>query len=256
MLAKATVVAESGFATERAQQVGDVLDSCDGNNGAPFVVDETAGGVTLTTAQFAQSVSPSLELSGNAGAVATTLPTADQIVAAIKGNQNVIMPPDNVAYDSGHNVAPPMQWPANLGVIQSQATFRWLVRNLNGAGNNTITAQASTGVTVAGTATLATNTWREYIVRILSSAPTTVLGCGTTNANKVLTTTDLETVKKIQPGMSVYGTNIGAAAKVVAVDYNTGNVTVDVNSTGTNVGPLAITFTPTVVFTNLRAGTV
>ncbi len=252
MLVRAEVIGEGGFATERTQLPGDILDSCDGNAGAPFVVDETAGGVTLTTAQFAQSVSPALEVSGNAGAVATTLPTADQIITAIKGNANVINPPAPSPYDSGHDTAPPMQWPSNLGVITPGSTFRWIVRNLNGAGNNTITAQASTGVTVSGTATLATNTWREFIVRILCSAPSVIVGMGTTNANKVLTTADLESVKKVQ----IFGVGIGASAKVVAVDYNTGNVTVDVNSTATAAGPIAITFTPTIVFTNLRAGTI
>lgn len=255
MLVKPQVIGEAGFAGERVMVPGDILASQDGNAGAPFVVDETAGGVTLTQAQFAQSVSPALEVSGNAGAVATTLPTADQIIAAIKGNVNVINPPAPSPYDTGHDAAPPLQWPSNLGIFGFNDTFRWLVRNLNGAGNNTITAQASSGVTVAGTATLATNTWREYIVRIISSAPTVVIGCSTTNANKVLTTTDLETVKKVQVGQSVFGTNIGAAAKVTAVDYNTGNIAVDTNSTGTG-GPFGITFTPTVVFTNLRAGTV
>jgi hypothetical protein len=255
MLVKPIVMGEQGLAIERIMAPGDVLASQDGNAGAPFVVDETAGGVTLTAAQFAQSISPALEVSGNGGAVATTLPTADQIIAAIRGNMNVINPPAPSPYDAAHDAAPPLQWPANLGVFGFNDTFRWLVRNLNGAGNNTITAQASSGVTVSGTATLATNTWREYIVRIISSAPTVIVAMSTTNANKVLTTTDLETVKRVQVGQSVFGTNIGASAKVTAVDYNTGNVTVDVNSTGTG-GAFAITFTPTVVFTNLRAGTV
>lgn len=251
MLVKAAVMDSN--ANKRQQLQGEILDSCDPTG--PFVVDETAGGVTLTGAQFAQSLLPALEVSGNAGAVATTLPTADVLIAAIKGNANEIVPPANAPYDTGHDQAPPMQWPAQLGVISPQQTFRWLVRNLNGAGNNTITAQASSGVTVSGTATLATNTWREFIVRILCGAPTTVLGCGTTNANKVLTSSDIETVKRIQVGMSVFGVGIGAAAKVVAVDYNTGNITVDVNSTAT-AALVAVTFTPTVTFTNLRAGTV
>lgn len=250
MIVKAQVMGENGFAVEKPQMPGDILDSCDPTG--PFVVDETAGGVTLTQAQFAQSW-PALEVSGNAGAVATTLPTADQICAAVKGNQNVIVPPTNSSYDSGHEISPPMQWPSNLGVIAPQQTVRWVIRNLN-AGTTTVTAQASSGVTVSGTATVVTLKWREYILRVLCSAPTTVLGCTMTNATKVLGTTDTETVKKIQVGMSVFGTNIGAAAKVTGVDYNTGNITVDVNSTGTSAVPLAITFTPTVTFTNLRAG--
>lgn len=251
MLVKPQVLGENGWAIERTLMPGDVMASGDAQ--APFVVDETAGGVTLTQAQFAQSVSPALEVSGNAGAVATTLPTADQIIAAIKGAANVMVPPTNSAF--GPNLAPDMQWPANLGVFEPQMAFRWLVRNLNGAGNNTITAQASSGVTVAGTATLATNTWREFIVRILCSAPSVILGVATTNANKTLTTTDMDTLKKVQIGQSVFGAGIGAAAVVRAVDYNTGTITVDVNSTAT-AGLVAVTFTPTVTFTNLRAGTV
>lgn len=250
MIVKASVIGEAGMVVEKPQMPGDILDSCDPTG--PFVVDETAGGVTLTQAQFAQSF-PALEVSGNGGAVATTLPTADQICAALKGNENVIVPPTNSPYDGGHEVSPPLQWPSNLGVIPPQTTVRWVIRNING-GTNTVTAQASSGVTVSGTATVATVKWREYILRVLCSNPTTVLGITMTNATKVLNTTDTETLKKIGIGMSVFGTNIGAAAKVVAVNYDTGNITVDVNSTGTSATPLAGTFTPTVTFTNLRAG--
>lgn len=250
MIVKATVVGESGFAVEKPQMPGDILDSCDPTG--PFVVDETAGGVALTQAQFAQSF-PALEVSGNAGAVATTLPSADSIIAALKGNENVIVPPDNIAYDSGHNIPPPMQWPSQLGIIAPQQTCRWVIRNLN-AGTNTLTAPANVGVSISGTTTIATLKWREYILRVLCSNPTTVLGITMTNATKILNTTDTETLKKIGVGMSVFGTNIGAAAVVTAVDYNTGNISVSVNSTGTSAVPLAGTFTPTVTFTNLRAG--
>lgn len=249
MIVKATVIGEDGFAVEKPQMPGDILDSCDPTG--PFVVDETAGGVTLTQAQFAQSF-PALEVSGNAGAVATTLPTADQIVAALKGNVNVIVPPTVSAYDGGHEVAPPMQWPSNLGTIPPQTTVRWIVRNLN-VGINTITAQANSGVTVLGTATIATVTWREYILRILCSAPSVIVGMTTLNASKVLTLGDLEAVKRVQVGQSAYGVGIGALAVVVAVDYNLGNVTVSVASTA-SAPNIAVTFTPTVTFTNLRAG--
>lgn len=250
MLVKPTVIGEGGMAQERAMMPGDVL--CSGDAQAPFVVDETAAGVVLTQAQFAQSISPALEVSGNAGAVATTLPSADQIIAAIKGNANVMVPPTNSPF--APDVIPQMQWPSNLGPFEPQITFRWLMRNLN-AGVNTLTAPATVGVSIIGTATLAANKWREYIVRILCSAPTVVVGCATTNATKTLTTTDTETLKKVQIGQSVFGVGIGAAAVVRAVDYNTGIITVDVASTAT--APLvAVTFTPTVTFTNLRAGDV
>lgn len=234
---------------EAPQMQGDILDTCDQ---PPFVVDETAGGVTLTAAQFVAS--RITELSGNAGAVATTLPTAQQLVAALAGQLNKMSPPANSPYDTAHDSAPNMQWPANLGILPPDTTFRHIFRNLNGAGNNTITAQASSGVTVSGTATLATVTWREYIVTIKNSAPAVTVGATTTNANKVLSNIDKEIIKQIQTGMSVFGVGIGAAAKVVIVNYDAGTVTVDVNSTATadNIG---VTFTPTVVFTNVRSGT-
>lgn len=250
MLVSPTVISGSGQAVERPLMPGDVVKV--GDTGGPFVVDETGGGVTLSQAQFAQSLTPALEVSGNAGAVATTLPSADQIIAAIKGNENVIVPPTNSAYDGGHEIAPPMQWPP-MPALSPQDAFRWVIRNLN-AGTNTVTAPASAGVSISGTATVAANKWREYSVRILSAAPAVIVGFTTTNASKILTTTDTETLKKVQIGQSVYGTNIGASAKVVAIDYNTGTITVDVNSTGSATN--AITFTPTVVFTNVRAGDV
>lgn len=253
MLASPVVIGEQGQAVQRPLMPGDVLKT--GDLGTPFVVDETAGGVTLTSAQFALSLVPALEVSGNAGAVATTLPTAQGIIDGIRGNASVIVPPTNSPYDSGHEVNPPMQWPP-MPALSPMDAFRWIVRNLNGAGNNTITAQASSGVTVSGTATLATNTWREYVVRVLCAAPTVVVGCVMTNALLTISTTDTETLKKVQVGQSVYGTNIGAAAVVTRVNYDTGVIGVSVANTGTSATPLGITFTPTVVFNNLRAGTV
>lgn len=246
MLGKATLNIGS---LDVPQMVGDIQDTCEQ---PPLVVDETAGGVTLTGAQLAQS--RITELSGNAGAVATTLPTAAQIVAAIQAALNKIVPPANSPYDTAHDPAPDMQWPANLGVIGNSATFRHVFRNLNGAGNNTITTQASSGVTVNGTATLPTTTWREYLVTILNSAPTVAIGLTTTNASKVLSNVDKNLIKQVQVGMSVFGVGIGAAAIVDAVNYDQGTVHVTVNSTATadNIG---VTFTPTVTFTNLRSGT-
>lgn len=234
---------------EAPQMQGDILDTCDQ---VPLVVDETAGGVTLTAAQFVAS--RFTELSGNAGAVATTLPTAAQLVAALQGQLNSMVPPANSPYDSAHNAAPDMQWPANLGVLPPKTTFRHVFRNLNGAGNNTITAQASSGVTVAGTATIATVTWREYMVSIESSAPAVLIGVTTTNASKVLSNVDKDLIKKVQVGQSVFGVGIGAAAKVEIVNLDAGTISVSVASTATadNIG---VNFTPTVVFTNLRSGT-
>lgn len=234
---------------EAAQMQGDILDTCEQ---PPFVVDETAGGVTLTGIQLARS--RYTELSGNAGAVATTLPTAAQICDAVQGQLNKIVPPANSPYNAAFNAAPDMQWPANLGLLQPDTSFRHVFRNLNGAGNNTITAPANAGVTVSGTATIATVTWREYLITIKCSAPQILIGLTTTNATKNLTNLDKDLIKRLQVGMSVYGVGIGAAAVVDSVNYDAGSCTVTVASTATadNIG---VTFTPTVIFTNLRSGT-
>jgi hypothetical protein len=247
MLAKALMMIGS---IKAPQNVGDVLDTCE----QPAVaVDETAGGVTLTAAQFVQALK--VAVSGNAGAVATTLPTAEQIIAAIQGQLNKIVPPANIPYDSAHDGAPEMQWPANLGVIPPDTTFRFFLSNAN-AGTNTLTPQASSGVlAIVGTATVATNVWREWIVRIISSAPAVTIGCTTTNASLVLSNVDKNLIKQLQPGMSVFGTGIGALARVTAVNYEAGTVSVSVASTATanNIG---VSFTPTLQFTNFRAGAI
>lgn len=223
-----------------------------GDLGGAVVEDQTAAGTTISAETFVKSLVPALEVSGNAGAVATTLPTAEQILNALRGNWGVISPPNNSPYDAAHNNAPAMEWPANLGIFPPGVAFRWIVRNLNG-GTNTITA--GTGTAITGTATIATNKWREFVVKILSSAPSVVLGVATTNASKVLTTTDLITLRKIQVGQLFTGTGAGASAKVVSVNYDTGVINVDVNSTAT-AALIAGTFGPNIALFNLRAGDV
>lgn len=242
MLSKA-VVKQGSLKME--QRVGDTQDTCEN----PIVtVDNTGGNVTLTGAQVAGQ---DLLFSGGV-APTNTLPTADQLIAALKGALNVLAPPSNSPY--GPNVAPEPEWPANLGTLEPGSTFRRIFRNAN-SGTATLAAPATSGVTISGTATIATSIWREYVVRIKSSAPTVTIGGTTTSGTKDLTNLDKALVKRVQVGMSVYGTGIGASAIVDAVNYDAGSVHVTVNSTATanNIG---ITFTPTVEYVNLRAGDV
>ena len=229
-------------------QVGDVEDTHDQDE---IAENQTGGGTTLTGAKVAAL---NVRASGNAGAVATTLPTAAQIVDALRGAFGIDVPPANSPFDVAHNVAPDKEFPSNLGIFPPRASFRFTLINANG-GTNTLTAQASSGVTISGTATVATNVWREWIVRILASAPTVIVQATTTNANPVLTNVALSELAKIQIGMTVTGTNIGAGAVVVAVNRDARTVTLSVNSTGT-ADNVAVTFQPTVTFTNLRAGTI
>jgi hypothetical protein len=100
----------------------------------------TVGAMTLTAAQFAHSSGGSdvtLELTGTqVGAFNVTTPTAAQIVTAMNNP------------------------------IPGQ-TYRLRVVNQSG-GAFTGTLVGGTGVTITGTATIAQNTWRDFIVTITS----------------------------------------------------------------------------------------
>jgi ribosomal protein S11 len=225
---------------------GDILDTHDQDE---IAEDQTAGGTTLTGAKVAAR---NVRASGNAGAVATTLPTADQLCAAIRGAFGFDVPPTNSPY--GSQVAPEKEFPSNMGIIPPRSSFRFTLINAN-AGTNTLTAPASAGVTISGTATVVTNVWREWIVRILASAPLVIIPVTTTNTTLVLTNVPTELISRVQTGMSVFGTGIGAAARVTAVNRDLKTITVSVASTAT-ADNVAVTFTPTVTYTNLRAGAI
>lgn len=224
---------------------GDVLDSLD----TPIVsIDNSGGNVTLTGQQVAAQ-----DLLFTGGTTPTnTLPTADQLLAALRGGLGINVPPANSSY--GPNTAPEMQYPSNLGIIPPGTTFRRIFRNAN-SGTATVAAPASAGVTISGTATIATSVWREYVIRVLASAPAVTVSATTTNTSVNLTNISAEDIVKIQVGMSVYGTGIGASAVVRSVNLDTKTVVVSVASTATanNIG---VSFTPTVEFVNLRAGSV
>lgn len=217
----------------------------------PIAEDQTAGGTTLSVDDV---LSGFVAASGNAGAVATTLPTADQICSALRASFGQDSPPNNSPYDVAHNVAPEKEFPQNLGIIPPGASFRFVLRNSNGAGNNTLTAAA--GITLSGTMTLATVTWREFLVRIKNSTPTTLGNVSTTNTTKVLSNVPVETLNKVTPGMLATGTGLGAAPnRIMGINRDAKTITLDVASTAT-ADNIAVTFTPEVSFTNLRSGTV
>lgn len=111
----------------------------------------TVGAITLTAAQFAHTGGGSdvtLELTGaQVGAFNVTTPTAAQIMAAM------------------NNPIPGQTFRLRI-VNQSSGAF---------AG----TLLGGTGVTVTGTATVAQNTWRDFIVTIVSSTQVTVRSIAT-----------------------------------------------------------------------------
>jgi len=102
---------------------------------------------TATGAQVAGAAQVVLDLTGSlAGDLAITLPTAANIVAAIP-------------YPSvGEN---------------------YRLRVINTGGGHTWTVTTNTGLTLTGTMTVATNTWRDFIVTLTSLTAVAVQAIGT-----------------------------------------------------------------------------
>lgn len=208
-----------------------------------------AAGVAITAQQL---VSQDIDRSG-AAAVADTLDTADNIVKALIGSINKMSPPDNQLYGTLPTQVVQLAWAANLNPLMPGSSFRRTIRSAN-SGTLTISVVANSGVSLLGVTTIPATSWREYLIKILNSSPTIIIGCTTTNANPVLSNVDLNLIANITNGMSVFGTNIGAAAVVVAVNRDLGTITLSVNSTATGSNQ-AITFTPTVTVRGVRSGT-
>jgi len=236
-------------AVKQALNPGDILDASEN----PLLSVTVAGAVSLTGQQC---VNGDVVITGGT-AHTVSFPTADQLVKALIGSINKMSPPDNQLYGSLPSQSVQLQWPANGNPLQAGASFRRIFRNEN-SGTTTFAAQASSGVTGLGTLTIATALWIEFLVRILNSSPLVVLVVSTSNAggaaNKKLTNVNKDLIANVTVGMSVYGTGIGASAKVTAVDLDAGIIYVDVDSTAT-ADNIAVTFTPTVTFQRVRSGT-
>lgn len=112
----------------------------------------TASSSQTVTASAADVATGIMNRTGSpGGAVVETTPTAAQIIAAL---------PNTIPLDG---------------------TFQYRLRYINNGMGQTVTWTAGSGVTVTGTATIATNAWREFLVCVES--PTVVsftnLGGGT-----------------------------------------------------------------------------
>lgn len=207
-----------------------------------------AAGVTLIGGDLVRG---DILRSGAAG-VSDALPTADDLIKALIGSINKISPPDNAPLIPTQVVQ--LAWPANLIPVFPGSSFRRTIIN-NNTGTLTLTVPANSGISLLGTTTIITVNWREYLIRILNSSPITIISVTTTNTTLTLTNVDLTLINNITPGMSVFGTGIGAAAVVTAVNRDTGIISVSVASTAT-ANNIAVTFTPTVTVRGLRSGTV
>lgn len=226
---------------------GDILDQSD----QPIFAYTLSGAQNLLASELIRSRVISL----NGGAAHTlTLPTADAIVKALIGSINKLSPPDNALYGTLPSQSVQTEWPPNSQPLQQGASYQQTFIN-NNSGTTTFAAPANSGVSILGTATLITVNWIDFLIRVLNSSPLVVLPVTTTNTTLTLTNVNQDLIANVTPGMSVFGTGIGAAAVVTAVNWDTRVITVSVASTAT-ADNVAVTFTPTVTFQRLRTGTV
>lgn len=223
---------------------GDILNTREQTVAIDGAADATLVGRDITRGEMI--------ISGGA-AIALTLPSAEDIIKQLVGSIGLGVA--NASFQSALNT----QFVGEFGnlaqnMLPPQSSFRRVMIN-NNSNTVTLAAPATSGISISGTATIPTVNWREFIIRILATGPTQLIpGITTTNASKVLSNVDAALMKTIRVGMSIYGTGIGASAKVTAVNVDARTITTDVNSSAT-ADNIAVTFTPTVIVQTLRGGT-
>lgn len=160
----------------------------------------------------------------------------------------------NDTTDTAANILTALTNQNNNGV-QPGTSFKF--RYKNNATAQTATLVGGTGVTIVGTATIANNAWRDFLVTIQNSTPPLIVPCSVTNASAVILFVSSTAVPPltslITPGALVTGTGIPAAATVLSVQPGVG-VTISANATATN-NPVALTFGPAMTISNEGGGT-
>jgi 3D (Asp-Asp-Asp) domain-containing protein len=188
-----------------------------------------------------------------------TFPTAEQLMNALRGNINLVTPPNNELYGLQPNRIVNLAWPGNVMPFQPGSSFRRIITATT-AFALTMAVAANSGVSLGAApydqTVVAASSWREFVFQILNSTPAITLTVSQVNATRALSIGNASTfdlINNITPGMSAYGTNVAANSKVAAVNRDTGVITLDTNVTAT-LGNNAILFTPTVVVYGLRSG--
>lgn len=193
----------------------------------------TVGAGVITPAML---ITGNIRRSGPVGAYTDTLPTADQICTALRrfgalgeftqGLGFVFRHINTVAF------AATIAVPANAGIALSTSVF------------STITANAA-------------SQWRDYFVEFVSApVPAKQFSARTINGSKRIIFDAALPAGSIVNGMSVYGTGVGASAKVSNVIYGASGIAevlVDVNSTADG-SSINISFTPTIIVHSVGAG--
>lgn len=210
---------------QRGKLPGDVTNDSESQQSAIA----NAAGVTWT----AQQVLASLMFRSGAAGVSDTTPTAtDWINALLQGS-----------YVGGGSLTP-------VGVNPG-STYRLRVLNSN---SGTLTIVAGTGVTLAGTTTVLTASFRDYLVTVLNGTPPQTFAVTTTNASAVITGMSAAQTSLVSPGMLVTGTGIQAASTVLSVQPGVG-VTLSLACTATG-SLIAAAFAPRLEFRGIGHGAI
>lgn len=227
----------------RPFSLGDMMDTQE-----QFTALTTAGAGTILAAAIAGG---SLKRTGPAGAFNDTFDTANNIINALSGNAA------SLSTQASQNFNPSFQTVTfgttyvQPGQPQPGASFRWLYLNTV-AFAMTAVAPANAGIVLSTNVNVAASLVRQYLFQILNGSPTQLVNGNLTNASGVVTGLNLSQTNVITPGMSVYGTSVGASAKVQSVQAGVG-FTTDVVATGTVLS--ALTLTPTISITGLFSAT-
>lgn len=209
----------------RAVSPGDILVS-----GETIAVNDQVGAAVIPAAKLLNTV---LSRTGTGGVTDTT-DTASNLILAALGQQ---------AYLGGGATT-------GLGL---PAGTSWRLRYMNTTGG-TVTVAAGTGVTLSGTMTLATVTYRDFLVTCVNGSLGQVTPGTTTNGSAVLTGMDPVVLAKLSVGMNVTGAGVPGSTTVIAVNPTAGTVTMSANATAS--ATVSLSFFGAFTITNLGAGSI
>lgn len=227
----------------RPFSLGDVMDTQE-----QFTALTTVGAGTILAAMIAGGA---LKRTGPVAGFVDTFDTANNIINALSGNAA------SLSTQASQNFNPSFQSVTfgttyvQPGQPQPGASFRWLYLNTV-AFAMTAAAPANAGIILGTNPSVAASLVRQYLFQIQNGSPSQLVNGNLTNASAVVTGLNLSQTNVITPGMSVYGTSVGASAKVQSVQAGVG-FTTDVVATGTVLS--ALTLTPTITITGLFSAT-
>lgn len=149
-------------------------------------------------------------------------------------------------FDTAGNIVAALSGVAGAG-IQAGTTFRLKILNTS-AFTESLAAQANSGVTYSGNASIGTNASRELLVTIVNGTPGQLYTGTVTNGSNVITGLTATQLNSLSLGMLVSGAAIPSGATITAITSN-GTVILSANATAT--GPIALTFSPVITLLSL-----